>query len=245
MDQEVRGQRRFLGLQGEDLHPLPLAPGYVRTQQMMPCFRDMRRVMSRCCLGTTCVCWTWQRDENGSRSRPLDRSIHRSCRLSIARLVLPVPATMSSRVGWFHVSVGVSSLASWCWIATVVVCATKGSSLEPRLVLEAEDTNSNPRPHAHRASPPTRWFSTASVVVDPQKQAYQQQSPSHGLTVFIRIWFKRHAGLYKPLPQVVKAWLLLEWPFYQGDADTSTEESAFGPSSGGRAQVRGAEVPSV
>ncbi|CAM9992241.1 unnamed protein product [Pylaiella littoralis] len=24
-------------------------------------------------------------------------------------------------------------------------------------------------------------------------------------------------GLYKPLPQVVKAWLLLEWPFYQGD----------------------------
>ena len=87
MDQEVRGQRRFLELQGEDLHPLPLAPGYVRTQQMMRCFRDMGRVVSRCCLGTTCVCWTWQRDENGSRSRPLDRSIHRSCPLSIARLL--------------------------------------------------------------------------------------------------------------------------------------------------------------
>lgn len=67
-----------------------------------------------------------------------------------------------------------------------------------------------------------------------------------------------YTGLYEPLPQVVKAWLLFEWPFYQGDypdpgpdADSGAEVAAhtalsqqyaffnetstFGPmSSGGR-----------
>ncbi|CAB1098163.1 unnamed protein product [Ectocarpus sp. CCAP 1310/34] len=49
------------------------------------------------------------------------------------------------------------------------------------------------------------------------------------------ILFPMPPVLFEPLPQVVKAWLFLEWPFYQGAAtrphSAASEESVFGPTS--------------